>query len=359
MRIDNFSAGPSVLPVPVLERAAREMLNCDGAGMGVMEMSHRSKAFEAILARTEARLRELLRIPSNYKVLFLQGGATTQFSMVPLNLLRQSRKADYVDTGVWASKAAAEARKFGDIAICASSKADGYTTLPSLSGDFFRADADYVHLTSNNTIYGTAFSQFPDTGEVALVADMSSDFLARPFAVEQFGLIYAGAQKNAGCAGLTIVIVREDLIGHADARTPLMLDYATHAPQDSMYNTPPTWSIYIAGLVFDWIAEQGGLAAIEQNNRAKAGLLYDFLDQSRLFRATVAAPHRSLMNVPFLLPSEEATQDFLREADARGLDNLKGHRLVGGMRASLYNALPMSSVQHLVAFMDEFERARR
>ncbi len=359
MRIDNFSAGPSVLPLPVLERAAREMLNCDGAGMGVMEMSHRSKAFEAILARTEARLRELLAIPTTYKVLFLQGGATTQFSMVPLNLLRKSRKADYVDTGVWASKAAAEARKFGDIQVCASSKAENYATLPSLSGRFFREDADYVHLTSNNTIYGTAFAQFPDTGAVPLVADMSSDFLARPVDVARFGLIYAGAQKNAGCAGLTIVIVREDLIGHADPSTPLMLDYATHAPHDSMYNTPPTWSIYIAGLVFDWIAEQGGLVAIEHNNQRKAGLLYDYLDQSRLFRATVAPPYRSLMNVPFLLQNEEATQHFLREADARGLDNLKGHRLVGGMRASLYNALPLSSVQNLVAFMDQFERAQR
>jgi phosphoserine aminotransferase len=346
MRIDNFSAGPSVLPVPVLERAAREMLNCGGAGMGVMEMSHRSKAFEGILATTEQRLRELLSVPHNYKVLFLQGGATTQFSMVPLNLLRQSRKADYVDTGVWASKAADEARKFGDIKVVASSKPDRYTRLPELADGFHRADADYIHLTSNNTIYGTAFERFPHTGSVPLVADMSSDFLARPVDVSQFGLIYAGAQKNAGCAGLTLVLIREDLIGHAGPHTPLMLDYTTHANNDSMYNTPPTWSIYIAGLVFDWIAEQGGLSAIEANNRAKAGLLYDFLDQSRLFRATVSTPYRSLMNVPFLLANEEQTTQFLREAQARGLD-------------SLYNALPLSSVEKLVAFMDEFERARR
>jgi len=356
MRIHNFSAGPSVLPLSVLEKAAAEMLTHGHDGMSVMEMSHRSKAYQAIFDKTYERLASLLSLPKDYHILFMQGGATTQFAALPLNLLNGSGKADYVDTGSWSLAAIDEGRKYGDIAVAASSEDSDYTTIPDLKGQWWRPDADYVHLTSNNTIYGTAFDTFPDTGSVPLVADMSSDLLSRPIDVSKFGLIYAGAQKNAGCAGLTLVIVREDLLGMAHKLTPVMLDYKVQMKKGSMYNTPPTYAIYIAGLVYDWLHEQGDLAGIAAVNQKKAALLYNFLDQSTLFHARVEAPHRSLMNIPFMLPDELTEEKFLKEADQRGFANLKGHRSVGGMRASLYNALSFESVTQLVLFMADFEQ---
>lgn len=355
MRIHNFSAGPSVLPVPVLEKAAAQLMNYGDAGMSVMEMSHRSKAFTDIYAQMVRDLSELLELPDNYRLLFMQGGATSQFSAVPLNLLRNG-KADYVNTGSWSKKAIAEAKKYGDIRVAATSEDKQFTEIPVMEGDWYRKDADYVHITSNNTIFGTAFDTFPDTGDVPLVADMSSDFLSRPIDVSKFGLIYAGAQKNAGCAGVTVIIIREDLLGHAKDDTPLMLDYQIHADKDSMYNTPPTYAMYIGGLVYAWLLEHGGLAAMEKRNQAKAERLYTFLDQSSLFRAQVAPPHRSLMNIPFSLPDDAMNAKFIKASIAQGMANLKGHRSVGGMRASLYNALPEASVEALVAFMADFEK---
>ncbi|MDP5172653.1 MAG: 3-phosphoserine/phosphohydroxythreonine transaminase [Bacteroidia bacterium] len=350
----NFSAGPAVLPQEVLERARHELLDFDGRGMSVMEISHRSKEFLDILHRCEARLRRLMGIPSNYHVLFAQGGAWTQFAMVPMNLMKRGL-AQYIDTGSWAAKAAEEAAKYGKVEIVASSKSDKYANIPALPAGWLNPGADYVHLTTNNTIYGTTWHQIPDTGDVPLVADMSSNILSQPYRIEDFGLIYAGAQKNIGPSGLTIVIVREDLIGDVAAYVPTMMQYRTFAENESMFNTPPTFGIYLADLVFEWLENLGGVAAIHAENVAKAKLLYDFLDQSQAFQAVVDAPHRSLMNVVFRMENEAKEAEFLAKAEAARLYFLKGHRSVGGMRASLYNAMPIEGVAALVNLMKEWE----
>lgn len=352
-RVYNFSAGPSMLPLPVLERAAKEMTDYKGSGMSVMEMSHRSPVYEEIIANAEQNLRKLMNIPDNYKVLFLQGGATTQFAAVPLNLMNKHRKADYIISGQFSKKAAEEAAKYGEVNILASSKDKNFTYVPYV--DKFSPDADYVHICYNNTIYGTTFHYIPETGGIPLVADMSSYILSAPIDVTRFGLIYAGAQKNMGPAGVTVVIVREDLIGNARPETPVMLDYKVQADNGSMYNTPPCYSIYIAGLVFEWILELGGLEAMEKINREKAAILYDYLDQSKLFKATAQKEFRSRMNVCFVTGSEELDKKFCAEAKAAGFVNLKGHRSVGGMRASIYNAMPIEGVKKLVEFMAKFE----
>lgn len=349
------SAGPSVLPLPVLEKAQKELINTNGTGMSVMEMSHRSKMYLDIITEAEKLLRELMDIPDNYKVLFLQGGASTQFAMVPLNLFSNSRKADFINTGMWSKRAIAEAKRYGTVNVLASSEDTVFNYIPELDEQKFSKDADYFHITINNTIYGTRWTKLPDTGEVPLVTDMSSSILSQVYDVSKFGLIYAGAQKNIGPAGLTVVIIREDLIGKAMDNTPTMLNYKTHADNDSMYNTPPTFAIYMAMLVFQWLKDLGGVPEIEKRNLEKAALLYDFLDNSSLFKGTVVPKDRSLMNIPFLLPTEELNQKFIQEAKAAGLVNLAGHRSVGGMRASIYNPMPLEGVKALVEFMKQFE----
>jgi phosphoserine aminotransferase len=358
MRAINFSAGPAALPEAVLQQAAQEMLDWHGSGQSVMEMSHRGKEFVSIAEAAEADLRELMGIPANYKVLFLQGGASLQFAMVPLNLLRGKAGADYIHTGEWAKKAIKEAKLFCQPNVAASSEDKAFSYIPGQSAWKLSRDAAYVHITSNETIGGIEYHWLPDTGDVPLVADMSSDILSRPVDVSRFGLIYAGAQKNIGPAGLTIVIVRDDLIGQVAPKTPVMLDYKTHADNDSMYNTPPTYGIYIAGLVFQWLKKQGGLASIEKHNAAKAKLLYDYLDQSRFFVSPVRREDRSRMNVPFTLKDAALDEEFLKGAKQRGMVQLKGHRSVGGMRASIYNAMPIEGVQRLVDYMREFEAQR-
>lgn len=360
-RVYNFSAGPSMLPLEVLEKAQKEFVLYQDTGMSVMEMSHRSKMYEEILYKAKETLMELMKIPDNYEVIFLQGGGSTQFAMVPLNLLRKSKKADYVKTGQWAKKAIEEASRYGDIRVVASSEDTLYNYIPKLNSKEFDPEADYFYITVNNTIFGTHYSadRIPDTGAVPLVGDISSNILAEEIDVSKFGLLFAGAQKNIGPAGLTVVIIRKDLIGHAMEWTPTMLNYEIHAKNDSMYNTPPTYSIYFAGLVFDWVKKQGGVKAMEQINREKAQLLYDFLDESALFKGTVIKEDRSLMNAPFVLPTDELNAKFLKEAEARGFLNLKGHRVVGGMRASMYNAMPREGVEKLVAFMKQFEMDQR
>jgi len=355
-RVFNFSAGPAVLPSEVLRQAQEELVDYRGTGMSVMEMSHRSKEYEAIIGAAEKDLRELMGIPSNYKVLFLQGGASTQFAMVPLNLFRGSKSADFVITGAWAKKAASEAKKYGTVKAVASSEDRNFSYIPKLTADLFSPDADFVHITTNNTIYGTLFPALPDTGNVPLVADMSSNILSQVYDVSRFGLIYAGAQKNAGPAGATIVIIREDLMGHAMPITPTMLNYKTHADEGSMYNTPPCYAIYIMGLVFNWLLRKGGIPAMEKENKAKAALLYDYLDQSAMFKGTVDKADRSLMNIPFVTGNEELDARFISEASKAGLKQLKGHRSVGGMRASIYNAMPHEGVVALVDFMRNFEK---
>ena len=355
-RIYNFSAGPAVLPEPVLEQAAAEMLDWHGSGMSVMEMSHRGKEFIAIHAQAEADLRELMNIPANYKVLFLQGGASAQFAMVPMNLLRGKTTADYVNTGQWSKKAISEAKKFCKVNIAASSEADNFTRVPKQAEWRLDSEAAYVHVTSNETIGGVEFHWVPDTGSVPLVADMSSHVLSRPMDVSRYGLIYAGAQKNIGPAGVTIVIVREDLMGQALPETATVFDYKVQADSDSMSNTPATYGIYIAGLVFQWLKKLGGLEKMEQINRAKAALLYDYLDRTEFYHSPVATDDRSLMNIPFTLRNAALDEAFLKDSKARGLTQLKGHRSVGGMRASIYNAMPVAGVQALVQFMQEFER---
>ena len=354
-RVFNFSAGPAALPEPVLQQAAAEMLDWHGCGMSVMEMSHRGKEFIAIAGEAEALLRELMHIPADYKVLFMQGGAIAENAIVPMNLLRGKTSADYIDTGEWSKKSIKEARKYGAVNVAASAADSGYATIPARSGWKLDANAAYVHICSNETIGGVEYHFTPDTGAVPLVADMSSSILSRPVDVSKYGLIYAGAQKNIGPAGLTIVIVREDLIGHALPATPSAFDYKVVADNDSMYNTPPTYAIYIAGLVFNWIKAQGGLPALEVHNRNKAALLYDYLDTTGFYNAPVARDCRSLMNVPFKLKDDALDGAFLKGAEARGMVQLKGHRSVGGMRASVYNAMPMAGVQALVAYMKEFE----
>jgi len=356
MSVYNFSAGPAMLPQAVLQRAQEELPNWHGSGMSVMEMSHRGKEFMSIAAQAEADLRELLSIPSNYKVLFLQGGASSQFAMVALNLLRGKNHADYLLTGQWSKKAVSEAKRFCTVNLVTSSQEQNFTTIADSNTWQLSPDAAYVHYTPNETIGGLEFQDIPDTGEVPLVADMSSTLLSRPLDVSQFGLIYAGAQKNIGPAGLTIVIVREDLLGQAREGTPAMFDYQIHAENESMYNTPPTYSWYIAGLVFAWLKEQGGLSAMAQINQRKAAKLYDAIDQSDFYANPVDKRYRSWMNVPFTLANSELDASFLSQAKAAGLLTLKGHRSVGGMRASIYNAMPEEGVEALIAFMQEFAR---
>ena len=353
-RVYNFSAGPSMLPLPVLEKAQKELVCYGDTGMSVMEMSHRSKAFDDIIKQAEADIRELMNIPDNYKVLFLQGGGNTQFAMVPLNLYKKG-KADYVQTGQWAKKAAQEAKKWGEVHIVASSEDKVYSYIPKLDKSTFDPEADYFHITYNNTIYGTRYTKIPDTGNVPLVADLSSNIMSEVIDVTKFGLIYAGAQKNIGPAGVTVVIIREDLLGNAKADCPTMLDYKIHADKDSLYNTPPCYAIYVAGLVFQWLKEMGGVAQMQKINEEKAGILYDFLDNSSLFKGTVVPEDRSLMNVPFVTGDDDLNAKFIKEATAAGLVNLKGHRTVGGMRASIYNAMPVEGVKALVEFMKKFE----
>jgi phosphoserine aminotransferase len=360
MTIYNFSAGPAVLPKEVLQQAQAELLDWHGSGMSVMEMSHRGKEYMGIHAQAEADLRELLGISSNYKVLFLQGGAHLQFSMIPFNLLRGKLSADYVNTGEWSKKAIGEAKKFCNVNVAANSADKNCTYVPSFDTWKLDKDAAYVHYTPNETIGGVEFNWVPNTGKVPLVADMSSNILSRFIDVSKFGLIYAGAQKNIGPAGLTIVIVREDLVGHANPGLPTMLDYKTHADNESMYNTPPTFAIYMAGLVFQWLKKNGGIAAMERANIAKARLLYDAIDASNgFYNCPVNKADRSRMNVPFTLKDASLDGDFLKQADAHGLLQLKGHRSVGGMRASIYNAMPLEGVQALVNFMNEFANGHR
>lgn len=357
-RVYNFSAGPSMLPESVLQTAAAEMLDYNGSGQSVMEMSHRSKVYEEIIKACEASLREVMNIPDNYKVLFLQGGASSQFAMVPLNLMNKNNKADFVVTGQWAKKAYAEAMRYGKANVVASSADKTFSYIPKLDPATFDPEADYFHICLNNTIYGTKYHELPDTGSVPLVADISSCALSEPIDVSKFGVLYAGAQKNMGPAGLTVVIIREDLIGNAMDITPTMFNYKTHADNGSMFNTPPTYAIYICKLVLDWIKNEiGGLEKMKEINEKKAALLYDFLDNSKLFKGTVEKDSRSLMNIPFVTGDEELDKKFVAEATAAGFVNLKGHRSVGGMRASIYNAMPVEGVEKLVAFMKAFEEA--
>ena len=355
-RVYNFSAGPSMLPEAVLKKASEEMLCYENSGMSVMEMSHRSPVYEKIITDAENLLRKVMNIPDNYKVLFLQGGASTQFASVPLNLLRNSKKADYILSGQFSTKAYKEAQKYGDIAVAGSSKDANFSFVPKATKESFRADADYVHICFNNTIYGTKFPYIPDTGDIPLVADMSSCILSEPFDVSKFGLIYAGAQKNMSAAGLTVVIVREDLLGFAREDTPTMLDYKVMADNDSMYNTPPCYCIYIAKLVYEWILSLGGLEKMKALNEKKAKLLYDYLDSQEYYTAPVEKESRSMMNVTFVTGDADLDKKFASEASEAGLKNLKGHRSVGGMRASIYNAMPYEGVEKLVAFMKEFAR---
>jgi phosphoserine aminotransferase len=357
-RVYNFSAGPAALPEPVLQTAAAEMLDWHGSGMSVMEMSHRGPQFMAIAAQAQSLLRELLDIPTHYKVLFLQGGAIAENAIVPMNLLRGRASADYVETGEWSRRSIEEARRYGHVNVAASAAASGFTTIPPRDSWQLDPKAAYVHICSNETIGGVEYPEPPDVGDVPLVADMSSSILSRPVDVARYGAIYGGAQKNIGPAGLTIVIVREDLIGQALAATPSAFDYAVVASHDSMFNTPPTYAIYIAGLVFEWIKATGGLPAMETRNRHKAALLYDYLDSTDFYRSPVASNCRSLMNVPFKLHDPALDAAFLDGAEARGMVQLKGHRLVGGMRASIYNAMPLEGVQALVDYLREFETAR-
>ena len=355
--IYNFSAGPAVLVPEVLQQAQQELLNWHGSGMSVMEMSHRGKEFMGIAAEAEADLRELMNIPANYKVLFLQGGASSQFAMVPMNLLRGKTKADYINTGEWSKKAIKEAKRYCDVNVAASSEDKNFSYAPAQDKWKLSADAAYVHYTSNETIGGVEFNWIPETGAVPLVADASSHILSRPLDVTKHAVIYAGAQKNIGPAGLTIVIVREDLIGQALPFTPSMFDYKINADNDSMYNTPPTYAIYIAGLTFKWLKAKGGVSAMEKTNIEKSDLLYNFLDSTDFYSCPTAKRDRSRMNVPFTLKDAKLDEEFLKQAKARGLLQLKGHRSVGGMRASIYNAMSVEGVKTLVAFMQEFEKS--
>jgi len=355
-RCFNFSAGPAMLPTEVLEQAQQEMLDWHGTGMSVMEMSHRGKEYMSIAEKAEADLRELLNIPADYAVLFLQGGASAQFAMVPMNLLRGKNTADYINTGAWSKKAIAEAKLFCDVNVAASSEADQFTTIPAFDTWKLNQDAAYVHYTPNETIGGVEFHWVPDTGDVPLVVDMSSTILSRPIDVTQFGCIYAGAQKNIGPAGLTLVIVRKDLIGQTITGTPSMFDYRQHAENGSMLNTPPTYAWYLAGLVFEWLKRKGGLQGMAAINQRKAQKLYAAIDQSAFYANPVDPACRSWMNVPFTLANPELDKVFLEQAAQRGLKTLKGHRSVGGMRASIYNAMPEAGIDALVEFMHEFEK---
>lgn len=351
----NFSAGPSMLPEAVLKKAAAEMLDYQGSQQSVMEMSHRSKLFDDIIKNAEKLLRELMNIPDNYKVLFLQGGASAQFSAIPLNFMNGSGKADFIITGQWANKAYQEALKYGDARAVASSKDKTFTYIPKTTREDFDKDADYVYICLNNTIYGTVYKTLPDTGDIPLIADISSCFLSEPLDVSKFAMIFGGAQKNVAPAGLIIAIIREDMLGKARDITPTMLNYQTMAESESLYNTPPCYTIYICKLVLEWIKDLGGLSAMKERNEKKAKLLYDFLDNNKMFKGTVVPEDRSLMNVPFVTGSDELDAKFVKESTAAGLVNLKGHRSVGGMRASIYNAMPYEGVVKLVEFMKKFE----
>ena len=355
-RVYNFSAGPSMLPESVLKTAAAEMLDYKGTGESVMEMSHRSKEYGAIINEAEALLREIMNIPDNYKVLFLQGGASTQFAAIPLNFMNGSGKADYVITGQWAKKAAQEASRYGEVNIVASSADKTFSYIPKLDKSTFTKDADYFYICMNNTIYGTVYHELPETGDVPLIADISSCFLSEPLDVTKFGMLYGGAQKNVAPAGVTICIIREDLLGKARDITPTMLNYQIHADNGSMYNTPPCYTIYIMKLVLEWIKnEVGGLEKMKELNERKAKILYDFLDSSEMFKGTVVPEDRSLMNVPFVTGDTDLDAKFVAAAKEAGFINIKGHRTVGGMRASIYNAMPIEGVEKLVAFMKKFE----
>jgi phosphoserine aminotransferase len=358
-RVYNFSAGPSILPEEVLRKAAQEMLEYGSSGMSVMEMSHRSPVYQEIFDQAGVLLRELMGIPKNYKVLFLQGGASSQFAMVPLNLMSANKKADYINTGVWSKKAITEAKRYGTVRVVASSEDKNFSYIPTLQPSDFSADADYAYMVTNNTIYGTRFSTIPDTGTIPLVADMSSNILSEVYDITRFGMVFAGAQKNIGPAGVTVVVIREDLIGKAMATAPTMFDYAVHAENDSMFNTPPTYNIYVAKLVFEWLKNLGGVSVIQKMNEEKAALIYDFIDNSSLFTSPVNPADRSLMNVPFTLPSDELNKRFTTQAAQLGMVNLEGHRSVGGMRASIYNAMPRAGIEALVAFMKKFELQNR
>jgi phosphoserine aminotransferase len=355
-RVFNFSAGPAVLPVPVLEQAQRDLVALPGVGMSVMEISHRSRVFEDLLAKAIAGIRELAGVPSNYRILFLQGGASLQFSMVPMNLLRAGTAADYVDTGTWAVKAIEEAKRVGSVNVTGSTKADKYSRIPTQAELRLSPAASYVHITTNNTIEGTEWKALPEVGDVPLVADASSDILSGPIGVARFGLIYAGAQKNLGPSGVTLVMIREELLGRSDASLPTMLNYKVQAENNSLYNTPNTFGIYILGLVTQWLKSLGGLSGIARINQRKASLLYSEIDRTGFYRGTAQKESRSLMNITFRLPSEDLEKTFDRQASAAGFDGLKGHRSVGGLRASIYNAFPEEGVAGLVDFMREFER---
>ena len=355
-RIFNFSAGPAVLPVPVLEQAQRELVSLPGVGMSILEVSHRSKVFEDVLARAEADIRQLANVPPNYRVLFLQGGASLQFTMVPMNLLSEGATADYLVTGAWSTKAVDEARKIGKVHVAATTKAEQFTRIPRAEEIVLTPGAAYAHMTSNNTIYGTEWKALPDVGDVPLVSDTSSDMFSRPIDVARHALIYAGAQKNMGPAGVTVVIIREDLLPRSAASLPAMLSYAVHAEHGSMYNTPPVFAIYMLGLVTRWLISQGGLEAIAETNERKAAKLYAEIDRTGFYRGTAQKEGRSLMNVTFRLPSEELEKRFVKDAEKAGLDGLKGHRSVGGIRASIYNAFPEAGIDALADFMKDFER---
>ena len=358
-RVYNFSAGPSMLPEEVLKTAASEMLEYGTTGQSVMEMSHRSKEYQAIIDTAERDLRDIMNIPDNYTVLFLQGGASTQFAMVPFNLMNKNGKADYIITGQWAKKAYKEAARYGKARAIASSEDKTFSYIPKITPDMIDPEADYVHICMNNTIYGTKWHNLPECGNVPLVADISSCILSEPIDVSKFGLLYAGAQKNVAPAGLTIVIVRNDLLGNAMEITPTMLNYVTHSENGSMFNTPPCYTIYIAGLVFKWIKALGGLEKMKEINEKKAKILYDFLDSSAMFKGTVVPEDRSIMNVPFITGNEELDAKFVKAAKEAGFVNIKGHRSVGGMRASIYNAMPTEGVIKLVEFMKKFEEENK
>ncbi|MBR6762577.1 MAG: 3-phosphoserine/phosphohydroxythreonine transaminase [Clostridia bacterium] len=355
-RVYNFSAGPSMLPESVLEKAAAQMMNYEGSGMSVMEMSHRSKVYESIIGSVESKLRKVMNIPDNYKVLFLQGGATGQFAAIPMNLMTKNKKADYIVTGQFSKKAADEAKKYGEVHIAASSKDKNFTYIPRQEELDLSPDADYVYICYNNTIYGSTWDYIPETNGIPLVADISSFILSAPLDISKFGLVYAGAQKNMGPAGVTVVIVREDLMDNAVPYCPVVWDYKTMSENDSMYNTPPTYGIYMIGLVLDWVEENGGCEGLAKINEAKAKLLYEAIDQSPLFSNPVDEKSRSMMNVTFVTGDEAKDADFVKKATAEGFLNIKGHRSVGGMRASIYNAMPTEGIEKLVEFMKNYEK---
>ncbi len=359
-RVYNFSAGPSTLPESVLEKAGAEILDYHGCGQSVMEMSHRSKVFDEIIKNAEKLMRELYKVPDNYKVLFLQGGASAQFSAIPFNFMNGSGKADYIITGQWAKKAFQEAQKYGDVKAVASSADKTFTYIPETNAEDFREDVDYVYICMNNTIYGTKYRDLPPVGDRVLIADVSSCALSEPLDISKFGMVYFGAQKNVAPAGLVVAIIREDLLGNARDICPVMMNYKVQADAESLYNTPPCWTIYICGLVLEWIKETyGDLDGMKAHNEKKAKILYDFLDSSEMFNGTVVPEYRSLMNVPFVTGNDELNAEFIKAADAAGFVNLKGHRTVGGMRASIYNAMPIEGVEKLVKFMQEFEEAHK